>query len=863
MHPSTTTSSPVSTSNRRRAARQRNHVCNSTTRDTSPHGTSTSVGSLAVVCVISLLASANLIDVYGSAALWSRAALPATCCGAVIAWAGIRPSLRLWWQLVLMAVAQTILGPIIALPETTYVHILPSAETLARGWEMTFGAFKVLIAVPPPVGAVDGALMAVWTLTLWMTFLAGTIAMLPNANHAVIAMLPLLVGFMVAALLGTSAGFCRIGSGVAAAVLAVAWASWRRRQWNPQQWLGACGMVAAAAAVAVCGGMIAGQHRVILREWYEPPPFLDEMVSPLSGMRAYVSDHRDDVLFTAAGLPEGTPIRLAVMDSFDGTVWNRSDSGGPTGASEYRRIGTRISRRAAHPSSADHAAAPAAAASASGTGTPFTAIFTITQDLADQWLPLAGAATAITFDDADDMRRLYYGTESDTGLLAGGINAGTTYTEHGIIAPTPTDGQLAQAEAMPVTQPAPRQVPDSVGAMATSIAGGQPTAGAAAQALATTLSTLGWFSHGLAGDYPSPAGHGSYRIGLMTSGTVMVGNSEQYASAMALMARELGLPSRVVLGFVHKRGQSDGGQHDNQHGNQPDKRRSDRGTVTEFTGNDIEAWVEINLAGYGWVAFYPTPDESKTPDDQVNLSPPDPEPLVRQPPPPLADPPREDTRPRGRSAISGEDAEPPPGDSLWSWIGVAVRAIVVYGSPIWIPALCCAIILIGKMLRLLWMRRHGPPRRRVVQGWHALVMLAADLGLDPGGTRRDQTRHIIRHLHLGTSNAESLTRLAREADHAAFGRPASPGNTGSADTATIDDDFAERYWIQVDELRDTLLAALPRTRRWKARLSLRFLRCPTPSNFGGCRCRPNAALVVKPSNACTTSVSSAGSGSRP
>ena len=40
-----------------------------------------------------------------------------------------------------------------------------------------------------------------------------------------------------------------------------------------------------------------------------------------------------------------------------------------------------------------------------------------------------------------------------------------------------------------------------------------------------------------------------FRVIALLDGDPMIGDSEQYASAMALMARELGLPARVVLGF--------------------------------------------------------------------------------------------------------------------------------------------------------------------------------------------------------------------------------------------------------------------------------------------------------------------------
>ena len=124
-----------------------------------------------------------------------------------------------------------------------------------------------------------------------------------------------------------------------------------------------------------------------------------------------------------------------------------------------------------------------------------------------------------------------------------GLSTGMTYTESGIIAPTPTDKEIAKANAAVTDQPGTKDVPDSVGKFASSVAGGEDTAGAQAQALVAQLKDSGWFSHGLTGDYPSLPGHGSYRINALLAGSAMVGDSEQYASAMALMARELGLPS--------------------------------------------------------------------------------------------------------------------------------------------------------------------------------------------------------------------------------------------------------------------------------------------------------------------------------
>ncbi|MDQ2714951.1 MAG: transglutaminase domain-containing protein [Chloroflexota bacterium] len=61
-----------------------------------------------------------------------------------------------------------------------------------------------------------------------------------------------------------------------------------------------------------------------------------------------------------------------------------------------------------------------------------------------------------------------------------------------------------------------------------------------------------------------------------------------FATAMAVMARELGLPARVVSGYTH-------------------------GTFDERTrewvvrGTDAHSWTQVYFAGYGWVNFEPSP----------------------------------------------------------------------------------------------------------------------------------------------------------------------------------------------------------------------------------------------------------------
>ena len=73
------------------------------------------------------------------------------------------PALRLWWQMLFMAVAQLVVGPVLFLNDTTIAHIVPTLRTLTQGWMNMLGSFKFILSVEPPTGTADGCLLAVWT----------------------------------------------------------------------------------------------------------------------------------------------------------------------------------------------------------------------------------------------------------------------------------------------------------------------------------------------------------------------------------------------------------------------------------------------------------------------------------------------------------------------------------------------------------------------------------------------------------------------------------------------------------------------------------------------------------------------------
>jgi transglutaminase-like putative cysteine protease len=151
----------------------------------------------------------------------------------------------------------------------------------------------------------------------------------------------------------------------------------------------------------------------------------------------------------------------------------------------------------------------------------------------------------------------------------------------------PTAEQLAFAAPAPATifgpgTDLPDGIPDSVKALAQSVTDQARTKYEKAVALQDWFRTGGGFEYSLD---PAP---GNGVDALMRFLDERIGYCEQFAGAMALMGRELAIPSRVAVGFLR-----------------PDP-VGDQGTYV-YSAHDLHAWPEMYFEGVGWVRFEPTP----------------------------------------------------------------------------------------------------------------------------------------------------------------------------------------------------------------------------------------------------------------
>ncbi len=125
----------------------------------------------------------------------------------------------------------------------------------------------------------------------------------------------------------------------------------------------------------------------------------------------------------------------------------------------------------------------------------------------------------------------------------------------------------------------PDDLPDVVADLAEQVTAGAPSVYDAAMALQS------WFRDDFEYSLEVQSGHGSNAIESFLN--ERVGYCEQFAATFAAMARTLGVPSRVAVGFTPGIQRDDGWY--------------------SVLGKNAHAWPELWFDGIGWVAFEPTP----------------------------------------------------------------------------------------------------------------------------------------------------------------------------------------------------------------------------------------------------------------
>ncbi|MDQ7876705.1 transglutaminase-like domain-containing protein [Microbacterium sp. QXD-8] len=697
---------------------------------------------------------------------------------------GVLGTLFRWGILLLTGatvIAYFLFGGALALPNTTVAGVVPTLETLRLLALGTFMSWKQLLTTIAPVATDDGHLIVPFILALVAAVLTTSLAL--RLRNAAWSLIPAAAFLAIEIALGTAEPFVPVVQGVGFGLVAVIWLA-LRQAWQPQaaaisvgegsassgagirRVLSGAAVVAIAAVVGIATSGFAAptSPRYVLRDVVIPPFDIREFASPLQSFRAYVRDHPEDALFTVSGLPEGARVRLATMDAYNGTVYNVSDEGSGS-SSAFSPARTNMSADAEGTEAQVHVEIGA---------------------LESVWMPDAGAARSVTFDGdrADDLRRTaHYNEATETGVVTAGLEKGDAYTIDAVIPDVPSDEQLADQAFAPLKMPKQEGVPESLAEIASKTVAEATTPVEQVRALQLMLSEGGYFSHGLAGQPLSRAGHGAERIATLLGSQQMVGDDEQYATAMALLAAQVGIPARVVMGFY------------------PDEDAADAPVFTA-TGDNLHAWVEVAFDDAGWVPFDPTPPDDQVPSDQTTKPKADPKPQVLQPPPPPAEP--VDLPPTVADDRGSEDEDGLDLGLLWTIVSIGVGVLGL------VAVLLAPFIVIGALKATRRRQRRDAERAsdRISGGWDELVDRATDYGapVRPGATRQEEAGVLTAAL------AEPrVATLATRADLEVFG-PTEP---------TPDD--IEAFWTQVDEIVGGMGKERSLWQRLRARLSIRSL----------------------------------------
>ena len=169
------------------------------------------------------------------------------------------------------------------------------------------------------------------------------------------------------------------------------------------------------------------------------------------------------------------------------------------------------------------------------------------------WLPTVGDFIGIRIagEDGADLRdRFVYNAVTGTAAIVGGPPAPLEYELDVALAAGEELPDLATRTPGEAAVPALAAQPEALGDWLADATSGAEGEGARLDAALQTLRTEGYVAIATDPDAPfNRPGHSVERLDELLTSEPMIGDAEQYAALAAIVARELGFPSRVVLGF--------------------------------------------------------------------------------------------------------------------------------------------------------------------------------------------------------------------------------------------------------------------------------------------------------------------------
>ncbi len=452
----------------------------------------------------------------------------------------------------------------------------PGVTFIGDSITATVSCWADLAGTHPSVAGDGTLLLPPYAVALLGSGLAGGIAL--HTRRVVVPVLPLVVAFVVVLVLGRQ-GVTSLPYAAAFAVVALLWVALRGRRiaahprppagsWGRrlERWVPATVVLALAAGTAYTLTGDAGDpaDRLLLRNRigaYDAA----SVPTPLDDFRRFTdqpgaaNNLHDTLLMTLRGAPTGSRVRFATLDRYDGRHWY---AGNGTDPSRYDDRYLHIS---------DHFENPAR-------GKRAYVSLRVTRDWDSPWVPLVGAPQSIdaglTRSGESRLDEMRVNLASSSALMTSDLTARDQLEYDTRI---PKDRFSLETFPSPLVEPTAFEEAEYFGGPILVWTRG---AGFPMQALmqaAKVLRTEGYYSDGLEPDgQVFLAGQSTERLGKgFVYAPRMVGNDEQYAALMALVAARLRIPARVVVGAVLP------------------------GTGQVY-GRDVHAWIEVRTADGRW-----------------------------------------------------------------------------------------------------------------------------------------------------------------------------------------------------------------------------------------------------------------------
>lgn len=305
----------------------------------------------------------------------------------------------------------------------------------------------------------------------------------------------------------------------------------------------------------------------------------------------------------------------------------------------------------------------------------------------------------------------------------------------------PPDAQL--------TAPIPQDIPDDIVNLTLEVTNGIDAPALQAAAIQNHLRNEGGYTYSTE---PLPgSGYDALQNFLFRD---KQGYCEQFAGAMATMARVAGIPSRVAVGFLP--GEQTGGQW-------------------QVSIRDMHAWPELWFEGYGWVRFEPTPSIASPPPWTVvsqasesgseganeSAAPDEPVAPVEEPAPTPAPTP---------------EAAPVGDDNAFPW----QRVLTVAGVAAALAGLAAVPMLLRNGRRNRRLDGTGPPTRQVENAWAEVRDSVVDYGGRwPAGSPRIIGAQVAHD--LDAPSAQAMTGLSLMVERSRYARH----HTVTADLAAV------------------------------------------------------------------------------